>query len=80
MISRDNSTTILNSEQIQFYGVQDGIIKGFIKQCRHDISEFVAVVFCRLVVSKLQLLQHMKITFQARSLGRYVLSVGVNSA
>ncbi len=37
------------------------------------------MVLCSLVVSILELLQHMKITFQARSLESHVLGVGVDT-
>jgi hypothetical protein len=79
MIASNDWTSILNTKQVRLYGFQHRI-KGFIEQRTDEISYPVAVVLCSLVVSELDLLQHMKITFHARSLESYVLGVGVYSA
>ena len=78
MIASNNSTSSLNTEQVRLYVFQHRI-EGFIEQCTNESSDLVAVVLCSLVVSILELLQHMKISFQARCLHSYVLGVGVNT-
>ena len=79
MTIRNNWISVLNAKQLRLYFV-DHRIERFFEQRHNEFLDSVAVVLCSLVLSMLNVLQHMKITFHTRSLQFFVLGVRIYSA